>query len=275
MVVPEDGTVLRKWRITNRRFSQLKAAFVLTGVFLLVGLVSMISLAVMYGKLKEYKQYNARLLDATSKLKGIATRLEKYEERERKLRKIIGSDFQLPTAMQTDQVTSESRQTAQLGDRNSDELGRMITRQEDRMRLVPSIWPVNAWSISKGFVNTGNARTDHYGIDLLAPKKTSVFAAADGKITFSGFDSEYGLMIVIDHGDNYWVTKYGHNGSLLVKEGDFVKKGQAIAVYGGSDGNTTGAHLHYGMFYKGKPENPLDHLPEKPGVKIAQQLNTK
>jgi len=79
-------------------------------------------------------------------------------------------------------------------------------------------------------------------------------------------------MVIIDHGDNGWVTKYGHNESLLVKEGDYVLKGQTIAVFGGSEGSSTGIHLHYEMYFRGKPENPLEHLPEKPGMKVALQV---
>ncbi len=272
MIVPENGTSVREWRITNKRFAFLKAALAVNSVFLLLGVVSMISLAIMYGKVREYEQYNAQLLEATGKLNTIASRLERYEEKERKLRAIIGSDFQLPTAMKIENVGSGSKMVNSSVKQGTDEFGQLLKRQEDRMRLVPSVWPVNAWKISKEFRNTGNPRLDHYGIDILAPKNSSVFATADGRVIFSGIDMDYGLMIVIDHGDNGWITKYGHNKSLLVKDGDYVIKGQTISIFGGSEGSSTGAHLHYEMYYKGKPENPLKHLPERPGMIIALQV---
>ena len=76
----------------------------------------------------------------------------------------------------------------------------------------------------------------------------------------------------INHGDNGWVTKYGHNESLLVKEGEIVRKGQRIAIYGGTDSSSTGKHLHYAIFYKGKPVNPLENgLKEKPWMKFVQR----
>ena len=273
MIVPEDGTGLRKWRITNRRFSFLKATLVATGIFLLIGLTSMVSLAIMYGKVKDYKRSNEQLLKATSKLDTIASRLNRYVEKERKLREILNSDFQLPGPMNASDVTSDSRLVKSPAEKTGDEFGQLLKRQEDRMRMVPSIWPVNAWKVSKKFKNTGNPLLDHYGIDILAPKGSSVHATADGKVIFAGSSRELGLHVIIDHGMNNWVTKYGHNKSLLVAEGDNVLKGQAIAVYGGSeDSSGTGAHLHYAMFYKGKPENPLNSLPEKSGLKIASQL---
>lgn len=272
MIVPEDGTGLRKWRITNRRFTFLKAILVATGFFLLFGLASMVSLVIMSGKVKDYKSSNEQLLEAASKLDIIDSRLNRYVEKERKLREILDTDFQLPVSMKVEDVTSDSRMVMSSSDKTDDEFDQLLKRQEDRMRMIPSIWPVNAWKVSKQYKNTGNPRLDHYGIDILAPKGSSVNATADGKVIFAGSSKELGLHIVIDHGENNWVTKYGHMKSLIVAEGDYVIKGQTIAVYGGSgDSTVTGAHLHYAMFYKGKPENPLNSLPEKSGMKIALQ----
>ena len=66
------------------------------------------------------------------------------------------------------------------------------------------------------------------------------------------------------------MTKYGHNAALLVNEGDYVRKGQQIAIFGGSDNSSTGSHLHFGMFYNGKPVNPLDWLEKKPKLNITK-----
>jgi murein DD-endopeptidase MepM/ murein hydrolase activator NlpD len=271
MIVPEDGTKVRKWRITNKRFTFLKTVLVTMFLVLLVGIASMVGLGLMYGKLKEYKRFNAQLLEATSKLDTIASVLERYEEKERKLRTIIGSDFQLPGAMRPENIDSDSRLVMASNENTTDEFGQLIKRQEDKMRLVPSIWPVNAWQISKKYKNTGNPRLDHYGIDLLASDNSSVYSTADGRVIFAGYDKQYGILVVIDHGESQWVTKYGHNKSLLVQEGDYVVRGQAIAVFGGMDKLSTGAHLHYGMIYRGKPENPLDHLPEHSRLSMALQ----
>ncbi|MBN1294745.1 MAG: M23 family metallopeptidase [Candidatus Latescibacteria bacterium] len=270
MIVPEGGAGVKKWRISGRRFFYLKSAFIGACVFVCIGLASLVGLGFMYGQLKEYKQYNTQLLDAASKLNTIASRLERYEEREQKLRAIIGSDFQLPTAISADTINSETQLAETSGENTVDEFGQLIERQESRMRYVPSIWPVNAWQISKKFEITGNKRFDHLGIDILAPKKSNVFATADGTISFAGFDSRFGLLVIINHGTSGWITKYGHNETVLVKEGEFVVKGQRIAIFGGKDESSTGAHLHYEMLYNGKPVDPLDYLQEKPWMRIAQ-----
>ncbi|MCE5250106.1 peptidoglycan DD-metalloendopeptidase family protein [bacterium] len=270
MIVPEDGAGVRKWRITNKRFTFFKSLFIVMCVFLLIGFASLAGLGLMYVKLKEYKQYNAQLLEATSKLNVIAASLERYEEKERKLRSIIGSDFQLPVAMNANDMIPDAKASTATAEVGKDEFDQLLKSEEAKMRCRPTIWPIDPWEISKEFVSTGNLRMDHLGIDILASRESNVFATADGEVAFAGVDEILGLCIVINHGENGWITKYGHNELLLVKEGESVRKGQAIAIFGGSDSSGTGPHLHYGMFYKGKPVNPLDYLPEIPRLKKTQ-----
>ena len=267
MIVPEDGAGMRKWRVTSRRYTWFKAGFWFTCLFLLLGLVSMISVVVLYGKLHQYKQFNHQLLEATAKLEMIAERLDSYEEKEKKLRAILGSDFELPEAMAVDPNVHEKKSSDSAS--GGDELEQAIAKEEARLRKLPTKCPVEAWQISKKFLNTKNPRTDHYGIDILAPIKTGVAASADGEVIFAGMDSNFGRMVVIDHG-NGWQTKYGHLESILVKPGVAVQKGHLIAVFGGSEGSSTGAHLHFGMFYKGQPVNPLVWLEERPILDIAK-----
>lgn len=95
----------------------------------------------------------------------------------------------------------------------------------------------------------------HNGLDLNAPLKTPVKAAADGKIFFEGYGKNSSMMgdiagicCIIDHGDVY--TGYAHLSSTIINNGDVVKKGQIIG-YSGSTGVSTGPHLHFEFI--GKP----------------------
>jgi murein DD-endopeptidase MepM/ murein hydrolase activator NlpD len=76
---------------------------------------------------------------------------------------------------------------------------------------------------------------------------------------FSGIKSGYGYLITIDHGFGY-MTRYAHNSKNLVKVGDFVKKGDLIALIG-STGRSVGPHLHYEVLYDGTPVNSAKYLP--------------
>jgi len=98
----------------------------------------------------------------------------------------------------------------------------------------------------------------HTGIDLRVPSKSKVVAANAGKVIMSGWYGGYGNVIMIDHGGEI-VTLYGHNSSLVVKNGSYVKKGQLIA-YSGSTGNSTGPHVHFEVRVNGKYVNPMAWL---------------
>ena len=96
------------------------------------------------------------------------------------------------------------------------------------------------------------------GIDLTAPRGTSIYASAAGKIVFSGFQRRYGHIVVIDHGSGT-ETAYAHNSRNLVNKGQRVKQGQIIARVGRS-GNATGYHVHFEYRRHGKAVNPVRHV---------------
>lgn len=100
----------------------------------------------------------------------------------------------------------------------------------------------------------------HYGIDISgsgASGKTIV-AADGGTVTQAGWESGYGYRVVINHGGGL-TTLYGHSSKLLVKAGQRVSKGQAIALVG-STGNSTGAHCHFEIRKNGVRVNPLSYV---------------
>lgn len=100
----------------------------------------------------------------------------------------------------------------------------------------------------------------HAGIDFSAEMGTPIYATADGVVEFAhkGFNGGYGHMIKIDHSFGF-KTYYAHLEDLLVKRGDFVKKGQMIA-YSGNSGKSTGPHLHYEIRFLGAYIDPSSFL---------------
>ncbi len=102
----------------------------------------------------------------------------------------------------------------------------------------------------------------HTGVDFAAPKGTPVVAAADGKIIYRGWKGGYGKCIEISHKNGRYVTLYGHLSGFArkVHKNSLVRQGQLIG-YVGATGLATGPHLHYTMYYNGKPINPLKIRP--------------
>ncbi|MDI6783465.1 MAG: peptidoglycan DD-metalloendopeptidase family protein [bacterium] len=104
----------------------------------------------------------------------------------------------------------------------------------------------------------GGGSRFHTGIDIAAPYGATVVAAESGRVVEAGWQGLLGKTVVIRHSSTY-ETLYGHNAYLLVRPGEYVKKGQAIACVG-SSGLSTGPHVHFEIRKNGKPINPLPYL---------------
>lgn len=98
----------------------------------------------------------------------------------------------------------------------------------------------------------------HTGIDIRAALNTNVYAAASGEVIKAGWNTAYGNMIIIDHGNGI-TTLYGHANKLCVKVGDTVKQGDII-MKAGSTGYSTGPHLHFEVRKNGTPQDPKNYL---------------
>lgn len=95
----------------------------------------------------------------------------------------------------------------------------------------------------------------HTGIDIGASYGSNIVAANDGKVIQRGYSKGYGNHIAVDHGGGI-VSFYAHASSLVVSNGQTVKKGQVIAKIG-STGLSTGNHLHFEVRKNGKTTDPL------------------
>ncbi len=133
-------------------------------------------------------------------------------------------------------------------------LGRDVERS-----LMPAGWPVEQGYISSHY----GSRTDpfnggrdlHLGIDFNGDRGDTIYAVADGVVSFSGMHFGYGNMVEIDHGNGYR-TRYAHHQRNGVDVGDLVKAGQKIAEMGAT-GRATGVHLHFEVWHNDRPVNPL------------------
>ncbi|MEN5034278.1 peptidoglycan DD-metalloendopeptidase family protein [Pseudomonas sp. TWI929] len=118
-------------------------------------------------------------------------------------------------------------------------------------------WPASGVLIGK-FASNGSLNK---GIDIAGDLGQPVFAASDGAVVYAGSGLRgYGELIIIKHSDTY-VSAYGHNRRLLVREGQQVKAGQSIAEMGST--GTDRVKLHFEIRRQGKPVDPLQFLPSR------------
>lgn len=105
---------------------------------------------------------------------------------------------------------------------------------------------------------TAGASTYHRGIDIGASSGSAIVAAADGVVTFAGYNSASGNYVILSHGGGLF-TVYCHCSSLLVSQGQNVSRGETIAKVG-STGISTGPHLHFAVQVNGSYVDPMNYL---------------
>lgn len=115
-------------------------------------------------------------------------------------------------------------------------------------------WPARGRVIAGFGANGGNE-----GINIAVPEGTPVKATEAGTVTYAGSEVKgYGNLVLIKH-ENGYVSAYAHNGSLNVKRGEQVKRGQVIATSGQS-GNVTSPQLHFEIRKGAQPVDPMKYL---------------
>jgi murein DD-endopeptidase MepM/ murein hydrolase activator NlpD len=162
---------------------------------------------------------------------------------------IVGSELERLSAL----VREEGEGLRSLGD--------FLGRATRVLAALPSRWPLS------GPINsTFGRRTSpwqgggefHSGIDIGAAVGTSVRAPAPGTVVFAGRQPEYGITLVIDHGNDVR-SLFGHLSALNVAQNQTVRRGDVVAL-SGNTGRSSGPHLHYEIQVQGQPVNPVAFL---------------
>jgi lipoprotein NlpD len=118
-------------------------------------------------------------------------------------------------------------------------------------------WPISGEMVG-GFSLSGKVNK---GVDLRGKLGESVLSAGDGVVVYAGGGLRgYSKLVIVKHSDRY-LSAYGNNGAIYVKEGDKVTAGEKIAVIGSSGSKIE--ILHFEIRRNGKPENPLIYLPKR------------
>lgn len=230
---------------------------------------------------QQYKVLNQRLNDALDVLEDIGQRddnlyrvilqgdpigeanrnaLVKNQQRYDSLMALSDADLVVAVSQKMDVIERQ----LYLQSKSFDEIADLCRNQEDRLQHIPAIQPVKdkdlkymasgyGWRIDPVY----NVRKFHEGMDFSAEKGTEVFATGNGKVVQAGYDTGYGLCIVIDHGYGF-TTRYAHLSKKIVNVGNLVKRGDKIGEVG-STGKSTGPHLHYEVHLRGVVQNPANY----------------
>jgi len=216
---------------------------------------------------------HARLRENVTQMSSIEKNLEEHRIRVAKLMTVYGLDRSLGQGGFSFPLRAPRNAEQDLDDarRHESSLRAAVSRLQQQLDLIanyeaansdlvrhtPSILPIPAdqFVLTSPFGNRispfTHASDFHKGLDLSAPTGTSIYAAADGVVSFAGRVPlnqsvpwwRFGNVVVVRHSDHF-LTIYGHCDTLNVHTGQEVKQGQTIATVG-STGWSTNSHLHY------------------------------
>jgi len=128
------------------------------------------------------------------------------------------------------------------------------------------LWPLSGYNTLSSLYGsrihplTGKAN-NHTGIDIPAPKGTSILASKSGVVVTSAYNNSYGNYVVVAHSDGT-STLYAHMSKRNVSEKQTVKQG-AVVGYVGSTGSSTGNHLHFEIRVNGVRKDPVNYFKSK------------
>lgn len=130
-----------------------------------------------------------------------------------------------------------------------------VSRAPSSSTAIHWKWPTEGKIVSRFAAGQGRK-----GVDVSGRIGQPVRAAADGEVVYSGSGLiGYGNLVIVKH-DDVFLSAYGHNRRLLVKEGDKVRQGSTLGEMGqGSKGLPI---LHFEIRKNGKPIDPLLYLPD-------------
>ncbi len=109
--------------------------------------------------------------------------------------------------------------------------------------------------ISRGF----DPSRRHYGVDIVSSPDAQISSVAEGTVLLTGYDREFGYMMVIQHQSGL-VSVYKHCKSLLKTQGMMVSQGEPVAIVGNSGELSSGPHLHFELWFEGHVLNPKNYI---------------
>jgi len=230
----------------------------------LIGTVFVVSVSV---RAVEYRRMEERLSLVSAQfleMKGTMLSLKQAEKDFRKLFSLKSKSAVLESADPGDAGSLDMevlREQIEAAMQSVSEIRGYIAEQKDIHLATPFGWPVaGTISSSYGYRNhpVYEERKFHTGVDLSVPSGSTVKATADGIVSFAGWTENSGIVVVAEHGHGF-STAYAHNRKALVRVGQRIARGDAIAM-SGSTGVSTGPHVHYEIWRNGRHVNPAGFL---------------
>lgn len=235
IIVPEKGRKTFEFKISGTLVWLLGVCGVALLVLLSFGLSSYLDMRETAQKAALLEQDNALLEEQVGQIDRLEKMLVRLKRGNDRLRAILGK----PGALDEEAV------------QHSDDPPYISSMQRlswGHVHTVPTLWPLRG-PVLRPFSE------EHPSVVIAAAAGSLVRASAAGQVLQAGYDKDLGYVVILDHG-NGLLTQYGYNARLLVDVGDYVLKGQSIALLDEGRGSRKPG-LHYAVQEDGQFRDPL------------------
>lgn len=235
----ESGLANRTIIFTQRQVRLLRMALYVGGALLTIGTISWVYLAAQAARVPFLTNRVSTLSKEVEQLDTLQVRLAEMERRFLQVQTMMGA---------TGPVTATKEPVAVAAP--------PPVRPDTATPTLPSLWPLEV----DGYVTRGSADSTDYsgphpGLDVAVPVGTPIRAAGGGTVVEVGDDAKYGKFVRLEHRDGY-ETLYAHASQILVKQGEKIPSGRAIAL-SGNTGQSTAPHLHFEVRQGGAAVDPM------------------
>jgi murein DD-endopeptidase MepM/ murein hydrolase activator NlpD len=234
----ESGLANRTIIFTQRQVRLLRISLYVGGTLLALGTLSWVYLASQAARVPFLTSHVATLTKEVQQLDTLQARLAEMERRFAQVQTMMGASG--PITTREPAITTPPPPI----------------KVDTATPTLPTLWPLDV----DGYVTRGSADSSDYagphpGLDVAVPLGTPIRAAGGGTVVEVGDDAKYGKFVRLEHRDGY-ETLYAHASQILVKRGDKIPSGRAIAL-SGNTGLSTAPHLHFEVRQGGAAVDPM------------------
>ena len=243
MFIPDDETGTRSYHISKTAIRLMLSA---AGILIVCGLGILVYFVPKMADYAEIKDRHDQFASERLNVLELTRNLERVKQMDELVRHSLGTTLDI-----------DERPVV------SDSLTGIISTPKTQISFIeniPSIAPI------QGFVSQRSGKAGlfitktHHGIDIVAKEGEPIMAAASGVVVFSSWTYEFGNLIILYHGDDYF-THYGHNKQNFKQQLDTVTRGEVIGLVGNT-GMSSGPHLHFEVWREFVAMDPLIYFPE-------------
>ncbi len=236
IVIPEKGRKTFEFKISSAFAWLLGLCCVALLAFLPLGLSSYLDKRELTQKAAQLERDKALLEEQVGQINQLEEMLVQLKRGNDQLRAILGK----PEALDEAAVAQRGATPPYISS--------MQRLRWGHVRTVPTLWPL------RGLVLRPFSE-EHPSVVIAAAAGSLVKASAAGQVMQAGYDEDLGYVVILDHG-NGLLTQYGYNARLLVDVGDYVLKGQSIALLDEGRGSRRPG-LYYAVQEDGQFRDPL------------------